>query len=64
MVGKVATVTAAEGAQLTLVWLLACVGSHVGFKVSLVGRGKRAEVAAVRFLSCKLRKKRPNHKTL
>lgn len=53
MVRQVATVAAAEGAQLTLVGLLACVRAHVRLQVALVGRSERAQVAAVRFLSCR-----------
>lgn len=64
MVRQVATITAAEGAQLALVRLLARVRSHVGLQVALVGRSKWAEVAAVRFLSCLIEENRLNNKTL
>lgn len=51
VVRQVAAVTAAEGAQIALVGLLACVGAHVGLQVALIRRGKRAQVAAVGFLT-------------
>lgn len=52
MVRQVATIAAAEGAQLTFIRLLTCVRSHVGLQVALVGRSKWTEVTAMRFLSC------------
>lgn len=52
MVWQIASITAAEGAKLAFIRLLACVWSHVGLQVALVGWSKWAEVAAVRFLSC------------
>lgn len=56
VVRQVAAVAAAEGAQLALVRLLAGVRAHVGFQVALVGRRERAQVAAVRLLSCRWRR--------
>lgn len=67
MVRQVATVAAAEGAKLTLVRLLAGVRPHVGFQVALVGRSERAQVAAVRFLSCRRKRhlgNQPSHRYL
>jgi hypothetical protein len=56
VVGQVAAVAATEGAEVTLVGLLSRVGAHVGLKVALVGRGKGAQLAAVRLLSCQINK--------
>lgn len=58
MMWQVTAITAAEGAQLTLVRLFSCVWSHVSFQVPLIGWRKWTEVAAVRFLSCFMEWKR------
>lgn len=52
MVGQVASVIAAVGAQLAFVWLLSRVGPHVSLEVALISRGEGAEVTLVWLLAC------------
>lgn len=52
MMGQVASVTAAEGTQFTFVWFFSCMGTHVGFQMTLIGRCKWTQVTSMRFLTC------------